>query len=250
MPHLFTTAAGAACLAAAAGGGTIEFLDQTFDPADYTIEFTEGPDGQTASQEPDGGASGGAPDPFRRVTTVTNATTITAHLHNAFVIDPAATSVESLQLSIDVKAIHAFGQGMAYGFAIKQEDTLLVLGGAITGSDAPAFQWRTFSDEPTAQELSQIDFSPNGAPIQFGFRTSNSGGAGIAIGFDNLHVTITTASCPEDLDGDGVVGFSDLNIVLADFNTTGPGLPGDVDGDGDVDFNDLNLIVSVFNTEC
>ena len=60
----------------------------------------------------------------------------------------------------------------------------------------------------------------------------------------------TVPSCPEDLDVDGDVDFADLNIVLGDFNTTGPDLDGDVDSDGDVDFADLNRVLGLFNTEC
>lgn len=56
--------------------------------------------------------------------------------------------------------------------------------------------------------------------------------------------------CPGDADGDGQVGFSDLNIVLSQFNTSGPGLTGDLNGDGHVNFADLNLVLGVFNTPC
>lgn len=59
-----------------------------------------------------------------------------------------------------------------------------------------------------------------------------------------------SAPCPGDVNGDGEVSFPDLNLVLADFNTTGPDLPGDTDDDGDVDFADLNTVVSAFNTVC
>lgn len=60
--------------------------------------------------------------------------------------------------------------------------------------------------------------------------------------------------CPGDADGDGFVGFSDLNIVLGAFNTA-IGEPGytaaaDFDGDGDVDFGDLNVVLSAFNSDC
>lgn len=49
-----------------------------------------------------------------------------------------------------------------------------------------------------------------------------------------------------DLDDDGLVGFSDLNMVLSFFGQTAPGLPGDVDVDGDVDFVDLNIVLSFY----
>lgn len=47
-----------------------------------------------------------------------------------------------------------------------------------------------------------------------------------------------------DINGDGMVGFDDLNLLLADYGQSGGGLNGDVDGDGDVDFGDLNLLLN------
>lgn len=60
--------------------------------------------------------------------------------------------------------------------------------------------------------------------------------------------------CPADLDGDGQVGFSDLNLVISAFNTA-PGDPNynpgaDTNGDSQIDFADLNLVLSAFNTGC
>ncbi len=56
--------------------------------------------------------------------------------------------------------------------------------------------------------------------------------------------------CPGDVNGDLVVDFTDLNLVLGDYGATGPGLPGDVDGDGDVDFADLNVVLSYYSSVC
>ncbi len=58
--------------------------------------------------------------------------------------------------------------------------------------------------------------------------------------------------CPGDANGDFVVDFLDLNIVLSDFGRTGyPGtIAGDVHADGTVDFLDLNLVLSFFGTVC
>lgn len=47
-----------------------------------------------------------------------------------------------------------------------------------------------------------------------------------------------------DADGDGVVGFSDLNAVLSQFGSNGRCLNADFDLDGDVDFGDLNQVLS------
>lgn len=54
---------------------------------------------------------------------------------------------------------------------------------------------------------------------------------------------------PGDANGDGVVDFADLNIVLSNFGDTGaPGDPGDLNGDGVVNFVDLNLVLSGFGS--
>ena len=58
------------------------------------------------------------------------------------------------------------------------------------------------------------------------------------------------APCPADVDGDGFIGFSDLNVVISQFNTSGSNLQGDVNDDGAVDFADLNIVISLFNTDC
>ncbi len=56
--------------------------------------------------------------------------------------------------------------------------------------------------------------------------------------------------CPGDVDGDGVIGFNDLNLLLGDYGQSGAGLPGDIDGDGDVDFSDLNALLGVYGQNC
>lgn len=58
--------------------------------------------------------------------------------------------------------------------------------------------------------------------------------------------------CPADLNGDGMIGFADLNVIVSHFNAQGPPgtQTGDIDGDGLVGFSDLNIVVSAFNTDC
>lgn len=72
----------------------------------------------------------------------------------------------------------------------------------------------------------------------------------------SVHVTDTSVSVsfadfPADLDGDGVVGLSDLAAVLAHFGTS-DALPqdGDLDGDGDVDLADLAEVLAAFGVTC
>ena len=56
--------------------------------------------------------------------------------------------------------------------------------------------------------------------------------------------------CLGDANGDNVVDFLDLNIVLGQYGQQGISLPADLNADGVVDFLDLNLILSVFGTTC
>lgn len=65
-------------------------------------------------------------------------------------------------------------------------------------------------------------------------------------------VMVGAAPCPGDANGDNVVNFSDLNLVISNFGATGaPGtVPGDVTGDGVVNFADLNLVISNFGNVC
>ncbi len=62
---------------------------------------------------------------------------------------------------------------------------------------------------------------------------------------------IGQAPCPGDANGDNVVNFIDLNIVLGDFGqSVTPGTGGDLNNDGVVDFQDFNLVLSFFGTAC
>ena len=59
-------------------------------------------------------------------------------------------------------------------------------------------------------------------------------------------------ACPGDANGDRVVNFADLNVVLSSFGMMGtPGsVPGDLNGDGSVNFADLNEVLSFFGVSC
>lgn len=56
-------------------------------------------------------------------------------------------------------------------------------------------------------------------------------------------LTVLPASCPEDIDGDGLVGATDLSLLLVAWGTKGG--PADLDGNGSVGASDLSqLLVS------
>lgn len=58
--------------------------------------------------------------------------------------------------------------------------------------------------------------------------------------------------CPADLDGDGIVGLSDLEQMLAGIGLAADAAApdGDTDADGDVDANDLTFLIQHFGGEC
>ncbi|GAB4108399.1 MAG: hypothetical protein Kow00105_15320 [Phycisphaeraceae bacterium] len=94
----------------------------------------------------------------------------------------------------------------------------------------------------TADGFNQLRFgSPSGI-------TSAGGG----LTFDNILLEIIAAVNPldGDLDGDGFVGISDLNIILGNWNqnvTAGDLLAGDPSGDGFVGIDDLNQVLGNWN---
>lgn len=57
-------------------------------------------------------------------------------------------------------------------------------------------------------------------------------------------------TCDGDLNLDGLVNFTDLNLVLSAFGQSGFCLQADADGDGQVNFTDLNIILSAFGSAC
>ncbi len=71
---------------------------------------------------------------------------------------------------------------------------------------------------------------------------------------DNVILDSGAAPCVGDIDGDGMIGFADLNAILSAFNTA-PGDAGynaaaDLDDDDFVGFGDLNIVLGSFNTAC
>jgi hypothetical protein len=63
-------------------------------------------------------------------------------------------------------------------------------------------------------------------------------------------ICVAPEPCPGDTNGDGLVNFTDLNAVFADFGLIGHGSPGDLNDDGLVNFADLNSVLSAFGTSC
>ncbi len=73
----------------------------------------------------------------------------------------------------------------------------------------------------------------------------------LSYGTTSLRMKVIAApDCPEDLDGDGLIGLADLSILLTSFGGSGDPDDGDIDRDGDVDLADLSALLTVFGTPC
>lgn len=67
-----------------------------------------------------------------------------------------------------------------------------------------------------------------------------------ATAIDNVHSYVFHQRIPGDVDGDGAVGFDDLQTVLTNYGTPGGVLDGDADLDGMVGFSDLMMVLVDF----
>jgi len=90
---------------------------------------------------------------------------------------------------------------------------------------------------------------PEGADADY-FGNPRLSGSTLDIGAHEFAHGATNPACPADLDGDGFVGFADLNAVVSQYHDSGAGLAGDIDGDGVVGFADLSAALAAFGTAC
>ena len=103
---------------------------------------------------------------------------------------------------------------------------------------------------PRVEALTAFDDGSGSGPALYagGFFASAGGLPELSIA--KWQGCASDAPCPGDTNGDGLVNFTDLNAVLADFGQSGMGLPGDTNGDGIVNFTDLNEVLAAFGTSC
>ena len=59
-----------------------------------------------------------------------------------------------------------------------------------------------------------------------------------------------TDDCPEDINGDGVVGVDDLLELLAVYGNSCSGCSEDVNGDGVIGVDDLLELLAVYGADC
>jgi hypothetical protein len=113
------------------------------------------------------------------------------------------------------------------------------LGHAAIGLGHPAWE----GEDPDQRVMYVGDFNNPNAP--FCCQTINR-----ELHADDIAGAVFTYGLRGDLDGDGFVGISDLNLILGNWNqnvTPGDGLMGDPTGDGFVGIADLNAVLGNWN---
>jgi hypothetical protein len=121
---------------------------------------------------------------------------------------------------------------------------------AVTPGDVLAFTVRGIQDEADSVSIGLSTSNPYAGGERL-YRNS-PGGIWLSNTWDQVFRTYVVAESflPGDLDNDGFVGITDLNIVLGNWNqnvTTGDPLSGDPSGDGFVGIEDLNTVLGNWN---
>ncbi|MDX2114336.1 MAG: hypothetical protein SFZ24_01775 [Planctomycetota bacterium] len=102
-------------------------------------------------------------------------------------------------------------------------------------------------------EFNVQDFVPLGSAVRVRFIASDlAGGSLIEAAVDEFRIEavscVAPPACPGDANGDLVVDFGDITVVLAAWQTAGP--VGDVTNDGAVNFGDITEVLNRFGTSC
>ncbi|MEZ6192248.1 MAG: DUF4832 domain-containing protein [Phycisphaerales bacterium] len=151
----------------------------------------------------------------------------------------------------DVVLTLVSGDGLTeYSFSL-DEDPRTWLPGSINisalldiPSDAPAGDYDLFFSLP--DPAATLADRP-----EYAIQLANPGLWDPATGRHDLGITISLGTVLEgDIDGDGFVGISDLNIILGAWNQTvtpGDALAGDLSGDGFVGIGDLGFVLGNWN---
>lgn len=130
----------------------------------------------------------------------------------------------------------------------------------LSGTCPPSFRWRRNGEQlfdGVLPGVGQVHGSETAtlsivgvgmfAPALYDCVVSN----GCGVIESNAAQLTLQGTCPGDANGDGIVNFADLNVVLSGFGqSVAPGTGGDVTGDGNVNFADLNLVLSFFGEQC
>jgi hypothetical protein len=218
--------------------------------------------------------AGGNPGAYRSIghASATGFTSgLVGHFHST-TWDPAAEGeLLSLSMGVDVNCFNGgTSNAVAFGLIIEQAGTVY-FGPNFTALTSSG--WRTDLRRTDLSAASFVgsgnirpDFSRNGAPLRFGFYSSNGTGNAAPIssssGVDNFYVTLSVA-CAADFDLSGFVDSDDFVVYLDQFARgcvgAGQGPFGadpacvksaDFDRSGFVDSDDFVAFVQAFAEPC
>jgi hypothetical protein len=202
--------------------------------------------------------SGGNPGAYRTITHA-SASGFTfgtvAHVHAASWWPRRDGAITSLDLGVDVNCFNG-GTSGAVGFGLVVEQNGVVYFGPTFGA-ATGSGWRTDLRRTGLTAASFLsagqspDFSRAGAPLHFGFFTSNGTGNPVPIssssGADNAYATLTVP-CPADYDGNGVINSTDVSEFINQwFTDQADGtFASDFDRNGTVNSTDVSEFINAW----
>ncbi len=107
----------------------------------------------------------------------------------------------------------------------------------------------------TADDTGKGDSETIAVPVTAGtyfVRIYETGTGPAQTQFYSLEImTVSTTTCPSDLNGDGATDLSDLATLLGNFGLGGASqMDGDIDGDGMVGLSDLAILLAEFGATC
>lgn len=119
-------------------------------------------------------------------------------------------------------------------------------------SQSFSLQWATYRDASDQCSLSRIWGGIHPPADDFPGRQLGEEIAGIVLtkASDFFGEIPDVPACPLDLNGDGLIGSTDLLEALSDFGVYGTGLSSDVDGDGLVGVNDILELLANYGETC
>lgn len=151
--------------------------------------------------------------------------------------------------------------GDHFGISVAIEQDIAIIGATLGAADESSLAGAAYVfDLTTGEQLAKLNAPDTQAIDHFGGAVTlmnntaaiGARGRNTADGVDagTAYLFDLSPPAPADLDGDGFIGISDLNLIFANWNLYTPiaNPLADPTGDGYVGFDDLNLVLNNWNT--